>query len=170
MECSQSKISFLDLQIHVDEDGILHSSLCHKPFAGNTILHAISAHPQSLLDSIPYSQFLRLRMNCTLDADFHLAAKDLHDRLLQWGYRRSLLKRAFNRVTKLNRHDLIHSTKLNKPNQSVRIITQFSKQHSQIRSIFHKYWPLLMADNTITKYLKSYPKITYIRAPSTRDH
>lgn len=169
MECSQIKINFLDLQIHLDCDGTLHSSLYRKPSSGNTILHAASAHPQPLLDSIPYSQFVRLRRNCTLDSDFHQAANDLYERLRRRGYSCSLLRRSFNRVIKRNRHDLIHSTKSSKINNSVRIITQFSKQHGQMRGIFQKYWPLLMADNTIKKFLKSYPEITYRRAPSMRD-
>lgn len=50
--------NFLDLQILVDADGTLCSSLYRKPSSGNTILHASSAHPQPLLDSIPYNQFL----------------------------------------------------------------------------------------------------------------
>lgn len=38
-----------------------------------------------------------------------------------------------------------------------------------MRGIFQKYWPLLTADNTIKKFFKPYPEITYRRAPSMRD-
>lgn len=169
MECSQEKINFLDLQIHADSDGTLHSSLYRKPSAGNTILQASSAHPQPFLDSIPYSQFLRLRRNCTLDADFHLAVNDLSLRLHQRGYSRSLLNKAFNKVAKLNRKDLIHSKRPSKSNQSVRIITRFSKQHTQMRALLDKFWPLLTADNMINKYIKPFPEITYRWAPSMKD-
>lgn len=154
MECSQSRINFLDLLIHADVGGTLHSSLYRKPPAGNTILHASSAHPRSLLDSIPYSQFLRLRRNCTLDADFHHAAYYLYSRLHQRGYSKSLLKKAFNKVVKLNKKYLIHSKRSPSVDQSVRIITQFSQQHTQMKGILTKYWPLLTADNTIKKYIK----------------
>lgn len=93
MECSQSSINFLDLMIYVDQESTLHSSLYRKASAGNTLLHASSAHPQPLLDSIPYSQFLRLRRNCTLNTDFHKVANELRERLLVRGYSRSLLKK-----------------------------------------------------------------------------
>lgn len=103
MDCSQSKIKFLDLQICVDADGVLYYSLYCKSSSGNTILHASSAHPKQLLDSIPYSQYLTLKRNCMLNVDFHQAADDLYIKLQQRGYSHSLLKKAFNKVQKLNR-------------------------------------------------------------------
>lgn len=56
MECDQQKITFLDLEISIDKEEFLCSSLFRKPSAENTILHATSAHPKSLLKSITYSQ------------------------------------------------------------------------------------------------------------------
>lgn len=38
-----------------------------------------------------------------------------------------------------------------------------------MRDIFTKFWPLLTADCTMRKYIKSYPESTYRRAPSTKD-
>ena len=171
MECSQTDVSFLDLRIHVDRMGRLHTSLYRKPSAGNTVLHATSAHPEPLLDSIPYSQFLRLKRNCTRDTDFHAAANDLYCRLLSRGYSRSLLKGSFNKVIRLDRSNLIYSNANKQPNKtdSIRIVTKFSQQHIQMRQIFKKFWPLLLADNTISKYIKPYPEITFKRTPSLRD-
>lgn len=75
MHCSQSNISFLDLVISIDAQGKLDSSLYRKPSAGNTILHAQSSHPVSLVKSIPYSQYLRVKWNCSKDSDFQIAAR-----------------------------------------------------------------------------------------------
>lgn len=58
IQCSQLKIIFLHLQIHIDTGGNLHSFLYLKPSAGNMILHASSAHPQSLLNSIPFEEIV----------------------------------------------------------------------------------------------------------------
>lgn len=54
MNCDQSKIIFLDIQIMVDSDGHNKSDLYHKPSAANTILYMTSAHPKPLMNSIPY--------------------------------------------------------------------------------------------------------------------
>lgn len=71
--------------------------------------------------------------------------------------------------TVLNRKDLVFSDKLPDTRQPVRLITQYSKQHTQIKHILNQFWPLLTADPIISKYVKTYPDITYRRSPSLRD-
>lgn len=87
MECS------LDLEISIDSEGRLYSTLYCKPLSGNTILHARSAHPKPLWDSISYNQYLRIKRNCTLEADFQKASRDLYHRLKNRGYSHFLLTR-----------------------------------------------------------------------------
>lgn len=65
MEYSESSIAFLDVTISLHSDGSISTSLYRKLTAGNTILHAASAHPHSLVQSIPFSQYLHLRRNCS---------------------------------------------------------------------------------------------------------
>lgn len=54
-----SQIPYLDLRILKNDEGTLDTDL--KPTAGNTLLHASSAHPHSLIQSIPYAQKLHSR-------------------------------------------------------------------------------------------------------------
>lgn len=91
MECSQSQIHFLDLQISLHSNGQIQTALYRKPSSGNTILHASSAHPKPL---IPFSQYLRLTRNCTLEGDFLQASQELYSRLIDRGYSHSLLKKS----------------------------------------------------------------------------
>lgn len=49
------------------------------------------------------------------------------------------------------------------------MITSYTKQHKQVRHIFEKYWPLLLADPIANKYVDKYPQITYRRAKSLKD-
>lgn len=98
VDCNQSSVTFLDVQIFINTDNTLGSSLYRKPTAGNTILHASSAHPQSLISSIPYSQYLRIWRNCTGDDDFEQKARDLQTRLHHRAYSPKCLKKAYNRA------------------------------------------------------------------------
>ncbi|XP_073448827.1 uncharacterized protein [Aquarana catesbeiana] len=75
-------IPFLDLRLVLKEDGSVFSTLYRKETAGNTILHFSSSHPCTLVHSIPYSQYLRLRRNCVGNEDFEREAKALYRRLL----------------------------------------------------------------------------------------
>lgn len=66
---SQERITFLDIEIYVNEVGNLCSTIYRKPTAGNTLLHATGSHPKPLVNSIPYSQYHRLKRNCTQEED-----------------------------------------------------------------------------------------------------
>lgn len=69
MESNKSSIAFLDITLSIDSDGTISTSLYCKPIAGNTILHASSAHPHSG-QSISFSQYIRLRRNCSSEEAF----------------------------------------------------------------------------------------------------
>lgn len=73
MSCSAAMNTFLVVKIIKNING----SHFRKLTAGNTILHATSAHPQPLVQSIPYSQYLRLRRNCSTDDSFSLETNPL---------------------------------------------------------------------------------------------
>lgn len=121
----------------------LCSSLYRKVTAGNTILHASSFHPKPLVNSIPHSQYLQVRRNCSDDNTFLIEAAKLRDRLLLRGYSRTSLKKAFKRANTRSCQDLLYSTKPKNEDNSLRIITKYSNQHQQIRKIVSKYWHIL---------------------------
>lgn len=153
----------------MNEMGELYSTLYRKPSAGNSLLHASSSHPEQLINSIPYSQLLRIKRNCTLDEDFQKEADLLRNRLLIRGYSKTNLKKAFNRVKNLNRHSLIYKTRQERSSTSTRVITKFNRQHAKVRTIYNIFWYLLTADQRISRFIKSYPEITYKRSRLLRD-
>lgn len=155
--------------ISIDTNGKFDSSLYRKPSAGNTILHARSFHPDSLVKSIPYSQYLRLKRNCSRDSDFQASAKDLYDKLRVQGFSHTCLKRAYNRVNVQKRDSLNFASKPPKKVDTVRVITRYSNQHNEIRKILNRFWPLLSADPVARKYIKDFPEITFRRFPSLKD-
>ena len=55
---SNKTIEFLDVQVEMCE-GMVTSRLYRKPTAGNTLLHALSSHPDTLKWSIPFGELLR---------------------------------------------------------------------------------------------------------------
>lgn len=61
MQSRTKTIAYLDVTINIGTDGTINTSLYRKPTTGNTILHASSAHPHSLVQSITFGQYLGLR-------------------------------------------------------------------------------------------------------------
>lgn len=75
--------------------------------AGNSIVRYKSAHPPSLLRSIPFGQYLRLRTICSDEADYKIQSGALQERLLQRGYSHSLSKEPYKQASSLQRDDLL---------------------------------------------------------------
>ncbi len=126
LEYSSTEIHFLDLNITVDQQGKLHSSIYRKSTDRNTILRADSFHPKSLISNIPYGQFKRLRRICDNDTDFELQAKDMYHRFEQRGYNKTVLNKALTRTTSLNRRQLLQKTPHEPQPSQVRFSTQYS--------------------------------------------
>lgn len=78
-------ISFLDLDISIQADRLVTKIFCKKT-AANTLLQASSHHPQTLIQVIQSGQFLRIRWNCSSDADFREEASELYTRFRERGY------------------------------------------------------------------------------------
>lgn len=93
-----SNIPFLDLKIIKGSTGQIRTDLYCKPTAGNTLLHASSAHPHPLVHSILYAQYFRLCRKCTKDGDFYIQASTLRDRLLARGYNQTNLRKTYNKA------------------------------------------------------------------------
>lgn len=85
MSPSISKIIFLDVEIYKDLNNVLSCTLFRKPTSGNTILHSSSFHPRPLINSVPYSEYLRNKLNCSNEKDYKQEAKALKTQLLKRG-------------------------------------------------------------------------------------
>ena len=64
IEYSMMSVNFLDV-ITYNSNGRINFTLYVKPTDTHSYLDYKSCHPQSNKSSIPYSQFLRIRRNCT---------------------------------------------------------------------------------------------------------
>ena len=69
MEYSRKSVTFLDVSTYRNKDRI-NSTLYVKPTDTHSYLDYGSCHPQSTKSSIPFSQFLRIRRNCTEWTEF----------------------------------------------------------------------------------------------------
>lgn len=143
----QKRLSFLDLQITLDE-GQLNTSTFRKETAANTLLEATSHHPHWLKNGIPVGQFLRIKRNCTNVADYKRESSELYTRFRERGYSHRQLRRARKRAAVRNRESLLQGTKTTKgsqiqTNEPVRVITAYGSQWNNVFSILKKHWGIL---------------------------
>lgn len=148
-------ITLLDVQIKRDSEGKLHNTLFHKSTVGNTVLHADSFHPVPLKNSIPYGQYLRLCRNCSTDALFNEEATKLQIRLMERGYSRSCLRKAYNQTSAKTHFELLFKQKPKKNSDldTTRVVMRYSKQHEEMQKIVQKHWTILTDDPRVNPFV-----------------
>ena len=70
-EISDTSLAFLDIKLSIEGNGLC-TNAHYKPTDSYSYLLYSSSHPSHVKNSIPYSQFLRLRRLCSDDSDFSL--------------------------------------------------------------------------------------------------
>lgn len=83
-EAGKTEIHFLDLKLQLVDGDIIRSTY-FKETDRNGFISTNSCHHGAWLRSVPRSQFLRLRRNCTNQDDFLQEASILKKRFLEKG-------------------------------------------------------------------------------------
>ena len=105
-----------------------------------------SAHPQRCKDSIPYSQFLRIRRICSNmdDYDKHVICYSVY--FLRKGYPIDLLEKAANRARDLNRLELLRpqTGPTTEPDtDKIYLITPYHPHNSSLKDLIYHNWGIL---------------------------
>ena len=109
---------------------MLCTSVHYKPTDSHSYLLYSSSHPSHVKNSIPYSQFLRLRRLCSDDSDFSSKSEEMCQFFEKRGYPVSVVKAGhhraeqFDRESSLQRHKKIRMTEFHSPSLSILIIAQ----------------------------------------------
>ena len=95
----------------------LCTSVHYKPTDSHSYLLYSSSHPSHVKNSIPYSQFLRLRSLCSDDSDFSLKSEEMCNFFNKRGYPASVVQAGHHRAQQIDRqsatgefHSLSHFT------------------------------------------------------------
>lgn len=144
-----------------------------KATAANTLLKADSHHPKWQKNGIPVGQFLRLKRNCTENHKYREEEKDLYKRFRERGYSHRQLRRAKQKVAKIERKELLHKQD-NENNKrqvgdQVRFITQFGVQWEEVRASLQKNWGILQNNTIINAWIGKSPMMTARRSPNLGD-
>ena len=124
---SETSLAFLDIKVSISGN-VLCTSAHYKPTDSHSYLLYSSSHPSHVKDSIPYSQFLRLRRLCSDDSDFSSKSEEMCQFFEKRGYPVSV--RAIIAPNNLidsqhyKRHKKIRMTEFHSPSLSILIITQ----------------------------------------------
>ena len=138
---SKTEDQFFDVITYKKNDRI-YTKLYQKPTDSCSYLEFSSCHPYSIKKSIPYSQMLRIRRNCTEWIDFSKNIIKLCLHLSKQGYPNDIIKDSVKRVAKLGQSDALKSQLIDDSNCKFFCITEFNPSIPDIQSFIRNIWPL----------------------------
>jgi len=143
-EISSSTVTFLDTSISI-QGKTLVADLYTKPTDSHNYLYYDSAHPQRCKDSIPYSQFLRLKRICTKEEDFTNHCLTLSNFFIKRKYPALLLEEAIHLANTKNRETLLNEKPKNKTDDNkIFLINRYHPHDDYLRKLVHKNWSFLL--------------------------
>ncbi len=165
-EFSTEQLSFLDVNVVLKEDK-LHVELYTKPTDTHNYLHYDSAHAQNCKNAIPYGQFLRVKRNCTIDADFQQNSKKIQGYFEARNYPKHIVHDAYKRCHTLPRANTL--TNWNKAtNKKLVMVMDFHPMSPPIIQILRSHWSMLQKSEHSDMFI-SPPVIAYRRIPNIKN-
>ena len=96
-EISETSLAVLDIKVSISGNSLC-TSVHYKPTDSHSYLLHSSSHPSHVKNSIPYSQFLRLRRLWSNDSDFSKKSKEMCQFFEKRGYPASVIQAAHHRA------------------------------------------------------------------------
>ena len=108
-EISETSIAFLDIKVSINGNG-LSTSVHYKPTDSHSYLLHSSSHPFHVKNSIPFSQFLRLRRLCSDDSDFSSKSEEMCHFFKNRGYPDSVVNTAQHLAQQIDRQSALQTS------------------------------------------------------------
>ncbi|CAH2300485.1 Hypothetical predicted protein [Pelobates cultripes] len=137
-----TSVQFLDLEISLKEQGLSYC-LYKKDTDRNTILHNLSAHPESLKKSLPKAQFLRVIRNNSDKSKMDQQLEEMVEKIRERGYRHRDLSKALEEAKSAN------STKSDEKAPRLIFPTTFHDASFKISKIVKDNWKMIACDDTL---------------------
>ena len=164
-------MDFLDVTTYRKGDKIFSRLFC-KPTDSHSYLEFNSCHPPQNKNSIPYSQFLRIRRNCTEWEDFLQNGLKLSAYFSIRGYPIELVTKAFLDTNKLPRNEILaekSNSVIVDTDKKLFLILDFNPSLPPIKEWLLELWPILYRSSGTRKLVDVKPIIGYRRPKNLQD-
>ena len=127
-----------------------------------------SSHPRHTLNSIPFSQFLRLRRLCSDDIDFNHQCDLMRSFFLNRNYPTDVVSRALTKVCSISRESAL-TPKNRDSNNRIPFTVNFHPVNLGIKQIIHNNFKLLTSDSETSAIFDQPPLFSFKRDRSIRN-
>ena len=171
-EISDSSLSFLDIKISIQSTSpSLHTTVYYKPTDAHSYLLFSSSHPPAMKESIPYSQFLRLRRLCSSSEDYAKEAAAMTTFFSSRGYPQATVQAALARAKSIPRQQLLQDKAKVATNNDRSIATLTYHPHNiPVKNILLRNFTILKEDPTLQTTFALPPLVAFKRDKNLGDH
>ena len=160
-EFSETEVNFLDVTTY-RKNSKVYSKLFCKPTDSHSYLEFNSCHPPNNETSIPYSQFLRIRRNCT-EWEF----------FIQNGLKlTNLVREAFLKVNVITRKEILFGDKKHISDENTKklfLILDYNPSLPPIKEWLLELWPILYKSSGTRKLVDVKPIVGYRRPRNLKE-
>ena len=165
---SETSVVFLDLELSISDHKI-SSKIHYKPTDSHSYLRYDSYHPQLCKDNIPFSQFLRLRRNCSKDEDFRKESGHMVDFFINRGYPTHIVHKARGRAASIDRQTSLGSGDSATNSTKLPLVLPFDHINRKVSAIIHKNAKILSEDESIGSIFDGNIITAYKRTSNLKD-
>ena len=166
-EYSKDTINFLDVKVSKQGTRLV-SDLYVKPTDTHQYLDPTSCHPIHCINSIPYSQALRLNRICSETRFFDIRCNELESWLIDRGYNANLVRKKVLEARRQKRSDLLNKEKGDKTSKLVLNIT-YHPHFKNLSTLLRKLHIILSCDNAHKNVFADIPIVGFRKGKSLKD-
>ena len=160
-EISETSLAFLDIKVSISGNSLC-TSVHYKPTDSHSYLLHSSSHPSHVKNSIPYSQFLRLRRLCSDDSDFSNKSKEMCQFFEKRGYPASVIQAAHHRAQQIDRQSTLQTSQKEK-NDRIPFTLTFHPRNNPVKAIILNNFKILQNDPETSAIFSQPPLISFKR-------
>lgn len=163
-------VDFLDCTFRLDVDRIV-STIFYKDTDAHSYLDYESSHPIKCKNSIPYSQFVRLRKICSDSEDFSSKSEEMSKFFLERGYPQNVIKTSLEKAKQTDRNELLGGTKRNESLSKTRIplVLTFHPTNIPVKNIIYNNFHILKNNGEFNSLFEDVPLLAFRKDKSLKD-
>ena len=135
----------------------------YKPTDSHSYLLHSSSHPFHVKNSIPFSQFLRLRRLCSDDSDFSNKSEEMCHFFKNCGYPDSVVNTAQQRAQQIDRQSALQSSQKENNERTPFTLTYHPHNVAAKNIILKNFIKLLQNDNETGRIFSQPPLVSFKR-------
>ena len=168
---SGQSVDFLDTTVSIQPNGRLTTTLYTKPTASYDYLHHSSYHVSHVKNSLPKSQFLRIRRICSSLADYDAHAKRFVSHFVKRKYNQAYVQQKYEEVRSMNRDEILEYRKrTNNEDSRIPLVMTYHHKFNGMSKVIHACYNRISQQHSgFSGVFKQPPLVAFRRTTNLRD-